>query len=148
VSGRIRTNCQVVIVLVVAGLAFFAQAYSSVSSFSDDDRTHYLIARYSWTHPLLFLDLWGRPHTRCFLRHLLNLASAADVFNILVSLASCYVAFEIARTLGPGNAWLAAAFTALQPLFVLLSDGLTEPLFSLVLGASVLLYLREDFRAS
>ena len=124
-------------VLVLASCGFVTLAYLSPDSFSDDDRSHYLMSHYSWRHPELFLDLWGRPAYTLLASPFSQFGlRAAGSFNILVSLLSCYVAFQIAHTLGLSRPWLAAALTAVQPFFVLLSFGsLTEPLFSLLLAA-------------
>ncbi len=140
-------NWPVVAVLLMVFCAFASLAYFFDGSISDDDRAHYLIARYSWSYPELLLDLWGRPAYTLLSSPFAQFGiRAAGVFNVLVSLASCYVAFAIAQALGLTRPWLAAAFTAVQPLFVLLSVGtLTEPLFSLLLAASVLFYLRDNF---
>jgi hypothetical protein len=141
------TDWAVALVLTLAFLAFSAYAYFNWGAFSDDDLSHYMLARYSWVHPRLFVNMWGRPAYTFLASPFAQFGfQTVRLFNILISVLSCYLAYQIARTLGISRPWLAAAFTAVQPLFLLLSGGaLTEPLFSALLAASVLFYLRDEF---
>ena len=48
---------------VIAALFLYWVLYALKSSelYSDDDVSHFLMARYAPWHPKLFLDIWGRP---------------------------------------------------------------------------------------
>ncbi len=136
--------------LLLACVGFLGLGFYSEGIFSDDDIGHYLLAHYSWRHPDLLLDLWGRPAYTLLSSPFAQFGiRAAGAFNVLVSVLGCYLAFEIARTLGVARPWLAAALTALQPYLLQLSFGtLTEPLFATVLAGAALLYIRRQFAAS
>lgn len=116
----------------------------------DDDVSHYLAARYSWTHPELLVDVWARPAYTVLASPLAQLGwPATRWLNVALSLLACFLAFRLAGYLGIEEPWLAAAFTAIQPLFFQLSYGtLTEPVFAVLLAAATLLYYEKRFAAS
>lgn len=100
-----------------------------------DSVCHYLIARYSWKHPELFLDHWGKPvYTMLFSIPAQMGFKAVKVANIMVTVLACYFAFKIAENLQMKNIiWLVPFyFLAPETIEVTLS-GLTEPLFALTL---------------
>ncbi|HEY2931123.1 MAG TPA: hypothetical protein VGK99_05205 [Acidobacteriota bacterium] len=143
-------NLPLALVLAVFLILSAFYASQSQSVFSEDDVSHYLKARYVWSHFYLLSDIWGRPAYTILSSPLAYFGmGAARWFNILVSLLACYMAAEIARVSGISRPWLAAAFTAVQPLFLQLSYGtLTEPLFGLLLAGGALLYMRGKFLSS
>ena len=110
-----------------------------------DDLTHYLLAKYSWAHPELFLEIWGRPAYTLLSSPFAQFGiRAAGFFNLLISVICCCLAFQLARVMGVHRPWLAVVFTIVQPSFLELSAGtLTEPLFSAILAGAILFYLYD-----
>ncbi len=112
---------------------------------SGDSIQHYLIAHYAFDHPELFLDHWGKPFFT-----LLSAPFAAFgftgivVFNILCASLTAYFAWRIASKMGMALPALALFFVFFSPIYyVTLISGLTEPLFGLMLVASIYLILQE-----
>lgn len=117
---------------------------------SGDSYQHYLMARYSFQHPELLLDLWGKP-----VFTLLSAPFAAtgflgiNIFNILCGLLTAWLGYLIAQRLGLRLSWLAVFFTLFAPIyFICLFSGLTEPLFGLILIASIYLAISGKYEWS
>src|SRR5262245_38089239 len=76
-----------VLVLLIA-YAVFALASSGV--YFDDDLQHFLISHYSWRHPHLLLDLWGRPAFTILYAPASALGfTAARLFSALLAAGVC-----------------------------------------------------------
>ena len=105
-----------------------------------DGISHYIISRFSFQHPELFYDLWGKP--------LFTLLSSPfsqfglkgiAIFNITCGMLSALCAFRIAKLIKLKHAWAILFFCIFSPIyFGVLNSGLTEPLFSLLLVFSIL----------
>lgn len=114
---------------------------------SGDSYQHYLMAKYSFQHPELLLDLWGKP-----VFTLLSAPFAAagfigiNIFNILCAVGTSWLGYRIAKKLDLRLPWLAVFFTMFAPIyFICIISGLTEPLFGLILIASVYLFISKRF---
>ncbi len=115
-----------------------------------DNISHYLISRYAFRHPHLFLYAWGRP--------LYTIISApfaqfglpwVKLLNVLLGVMTALVTFRIAGLLKIKQPYLVMIFVCFTPLyFMMMPTALTEILFSFVLVLSVFLYLRSNFIAS
>ena len=138
--------------LWLSGAAVFALlgvyvTYALLSSgvYFDDDIQHYQIARYSWRHPKLLLDYWGRPAFTILYAPAAALGfTAARLFSAFLAAGVCGSAAYLARLYGVRHAWLAALLTGLQP--DLLRQGfstLTELIFALLLCWALIAYRRE-----
>lgn len=109
-----------------------------------DDITHFLFARWAWQWPSYLLDHWGRPGFTVPYFPLAFLGWTADkLLSAALSAAAGYFAFRIAQNAGIRNAWAAALFAWVQPLyFQLAQTTLTETPLAFYLAAAVLLAVR------
>jgi|688.fasta_scaffold10134_4 hypothetical protein len=110
-----------------------------------DGVNHYMIARYAWKHPLLFLDLWGKPLFTVLASPFAQFGHLGVAgFNVLVAAATCWMGIRALRSAG-GVAQLAfPVLLLLAPQYVLMVlAGMTEPLFGLVTVITVLLLVHE-----
>jgi hypothetical protein len=123
-----------------------AAAVRSRGFIESDGATHYLFARYAFSQPIYFVDIWGRPLCTALF------AGPAWVGGLLgVRLTSCVTAIACALVAaaiakGQGYRWpmLALIFTLGQPLLFLHSfSELTELPFALVAGLAFLSYQRR-----
>lgn len=145
-----RGQVELYLVLFAFLCASATCAMMSQGGLFHDDIAHYLAARYAWVHPILLVDVWARPAYTVLASPFAQFGlEAMRWLNVFVSLMACLVSYYLATSLRLREAWPAAAFTAVQPLFFQLSFGtLTEPLFGLLLAAATLFYLRNRFIAS
>jgi len=121
-------------------------AYYSTGTYeSGDSIQHYLIAKYAFRHPELFLHLWGKP----FFTLLASSFAQFGFFGICIFNISCatitgYLVFKIAAQLNMYNSWIAAVIALFTPIYyVTLISGLTEPLFALILTLGIYFYLNN-----
>jgi hypothetical protein len=119
---------------------FLSYGARSTGTYFDDDIAHYLICHFSWRHPQLFLDTWGRPtFTLLYAPAAAFGFSAVKVFSALLAGATCLLGAYLARLYGVRWSWLAAAFIGLQPEFLRQSFScLTELSFAFVLGIALI----------
>jgi hypothetical protein len=116
-----------------------------------DSVMHYFYARYAPQNPLLYLHHWAKPVFTLLASPFAQFGFAGmKLFNGLAGLLSAWFAFCVARKLGLKHNWLAIVFVMFAPAyFVKLFSGYTEPLFGLILIASVYLVLvQKPFQAS
>ncbi len=136
----------------IAALSIFAVlslycAWLSDGFVAADACTHYLFAKYAFSDPVNFVDVWGRP--------LCTLIDAVPAQLGLFAVRTTHVAIAItcalvARTLAHNQSLprpgLALLFTIGAPLFFLFSfSEMTELPFALVLGLAFLCYQREKW---
>mgnify|MGYP001496022319 CR=1 FL=1 len=109
-----------------------------------DDLSHYLYARWAWTWPGYLLDHWGRPGFTVLYFPTAALGwTACRILSGLLSAATGWFAFRIARRMNLRHAWAAVPLVWLQPLyFVLLQTTLTETPLAFYLALAVLLASR------
>jgi len=127
-------------------LGFFAETTFDVG----DGIRHYLIARYSWNHPGLLLDSWGKPFFTLISSPFSQFGFyGATVFNIVCGVLSAYITYVIAKKLNYKNALLVVPFLLFAPIyFPTMNSGLTEPFFGLVFILSILLMVEKKFYAA
>ena len=123
---------------------FFLIGLSLVFLYPDGDQQdagyHFLFARWAWSEPAYFISVWSRP----LFTLLYSLPAqvgypATKIFTLLISLATAWQTFCIARDLGIARAELAVPLLLLQPAFFLLFPStLTEPLFALLFVVALL----------
>lgn len=111
-----------------------------------DSYNHYLISKFSWKHPELLLDQWGKP--------LYNILASpfaqsgflgVEVFNILLLTGSAWMVWLTARTLQLSHAWLGFLVVLLPQESIQNSlSGLTEFLNTFLLA--LFLYLAASKR--
>lgn len=127
-----------------AGLALIFVANGTCDD--GDSIMHYQYARWAPVHHELFFHHWAKP------LYVLMACPWAQfglggikLFNLILSTGAVLLAFAIARHFQIARSPVAAILMALSPgLMVHALSGLTEPLFGVVLGISILLYLRNN----
>ncbi len=115
-----------------------------------DGVNHYMVARYSWKHPELFLDLWGKPLFTLLASPFAQLGHVGvAAFNAVVAAATVWSGVRALRQAG-GGAQLALPFLLLlAPQYVLMvMAGMTEPLFGLVTVVTVMLLVEDRYRTA
>ncbi|MFY0643400.1 MAG: hypothetical protein JXR19_02930 [Bacteroidia bacterium] len=111
-----------------------------------DSYNHYLIAKYSFKHPALLLDYWGKPVYNFIASPFTQFGLAGSVYlNIFCLLGSAYFCFKIAKILGSKIPLLAFFLCLLSPIFLDHTiSSLTEPLNAFLLSWT--LYLMASNR--
>ena len=117
---------------------------------SGDSIQHYLISRYSFKHPELFFNHWGKPFFVLLSSSFAQFGFLGiNIFNILCATLTGLISYKIAKHLQLDKPWLTPVFALFAPIYyVTLITGLTEPLFGLVLMAGIYLVLKQNFTAS
>ena len=112
----------------------------SSGTYQDDDIGHYLLARWSWRHPELLLDVWGRPTWTIMHAPFAPLGlPAARIWSGVLAGAVGFGSALLAKSYGLRWSWLAIPLTGLQPEFVRQGfSTLTELSFALVLCLALL----------
>jgi hypothetical protein len=105
-----------------------------------DGVNHFQIARFSWAHPELFLDHWGKPLFTLFASPFAQLGHwGVALFNACCFAVTCWAADGVLRRAGPLGRWLYAPALLLAPVYgTMVLAGMTEVFF----GMLTLLVLR------
>lgn len=95
-----------------------------------DSYNHYLIAKYSWQHPELFLDQWGKPLYNIIASPFAQLGlTGAVVFNILCLIGCSVLSYLISKDLDFQRPYLVYILVLFSPIFLdNIISSLTEPL--------------------
>ncbi|MFY8020324.1 MAG: hypothetical protein ACOVP1_03970 [Bacteroidia bacterium] len=104
-----------------------------------DSVFHFLMAKYSWIHPHLFFNHWGKPFftipASIFAQFGMNWMK---VFNTLHTFIGILFGYKLALHFQIKNAGLILFFVLLAPLSISVNfSGLTEPMFASVLLSSL-----------
>lgn len=145
-----KSNESKLIFLLLAFLSvlFFLISYLSYATFDRGDGIrHYMMARYSWQHPMMLLDLWAKPLFTFLLSFFAQFGIlGATVFQIVCGLLSSWFCFRIAKKLQIANALLIPVFVFFAPIyFAVVNSGLTEPFFGLTIVCSVFLLTEKKY---
>jgi len=112
-----------------------------------DSITHFQVAKFSWAHPYLLLDQWGKPvFTLCASPFAQWGFKAVVFFNIALILWGAWLSWRIAALLKLDNAWMVPFFALFAP--VVMGNGvsaLTEMSCALFLIIYLYLILRNQF---
>jgi hypothetical protein len=108
-----------------------------------DSGYHYLFARWAGRHPHYLVSVWARPLFTLFYFVPAQFGyAAAKLCTVIISLATAWQTFRLARQIKFDRAELAIPLLFLQPSFFLLSSTvLTETLFALVFVIALRLHL-------
>jgi hypothetical protein len=104
-----------------------------------DSITHYAIAHYSWRHPYLLFDNWGKPVFTILSSPFAQFGwKGITFFNSCTGILACWLIAEIIHKLK----WRVSPYAALLLFFIpnyplALNSGLTEPLYALLLTLTV-----------
>ena len=139
---------QIPLLLVFLGLLFLILASTSEwPSGGEDSFAHFLIAKYAFKHPELFLNNWGKPVFTILSSPFAQFGFfGIKVFNILAAILSSYLVYLTARRLDVRFASLSIIFLIFCPIyFSSVPSGLTEILYGLLLILSIYLFLSRNF---
>ena len=114
-----------------------------------DSGYHFLFARWAHRHPQYFIGVWARPLFTVLYSVPAQFGyAAAKFFTVVISLATAWQAFRLARQIKFDRAELAVPLLFLQPSFFLLSSTvLTETLFALVFVIALRLHISGRIRS-
>jgi hypothetical protein len=122
-------------------------ALRALYPYSNDDATHYLIARGSWTEPISLIDFWGRPAFT-----LLHAVPAhfgyiyCRLLSVLLSVIAALMTFGLARRLKLERAAWVVALVFVQPAFFELSYAtLTETVGAVILVGALWLWAAQRY---
>jgi len=136
------------IILAALGIIYIAHAIYYPSSYEGaDGLRHYLVSRYSWKHPYLFLYLWGKPFFTLISSPFSQFGLIGlKLFNILCALLSCLVVYRMATVNGIRNQALAVFLMGFTPIyFFCTNSGYTELLFGFMLSWAAWRYMVRDY---
>jgi hypothetical protein len=135
------------VIFSVAAVLSYVCWNASATYDSGDGLTHYFISRYSWKHPGLFLDLWGKPFFTLLSSPFSQFGLLGmNVFQIVSGMATSYFCFRIAKKLELNFAWLLPVFICFAPIyFAVINSGLTEIFFGCLLIFSVWMIFEKQF---
>lgn len=138
--GRIALVC--LAYLLLAGFTLFT--FDGTGD-AGDSILHFLIARWAPTHTWAYFDHWGKPFFTFLASPFAQLGfTGIKLFNVLAMTATGLLSMLTAKHLHFRWPFLAGVFLMGMPkVFALTFSGLTEPLFALLLIASVYLLLLE-----
>lgn len=135
-------------ILILTVLYYSYIIFISENTFDyGDGIQHYLIAKYSWKHPELFLDLWGKPIFTLLSSPFAQFGlKGIAFFQLLCALLSTIIAYKILSLFQVKIKFLVPLFIFFSPIyFAVLNSGLTEILFSLTLLTVIYLFIKHKF---
>jgi len=93
-----------------------------------DSYNHYLISRYSWKYPRLFLDQWGKPLYNILASPFANIGFLwVKIFNITLYIGSAWFTWATLKKLGLHLAWIGFILVILPQVSIENTiSGLTE----------------------
>lgn len=137
--------------LFTAGLVMVFLAFlTPVPEGGADNYAHFNIARWAFRYPHLFLDHWGKPVYTILAAPFAQFGFVAvRILNSVLGILTGWYIWKLAGKLNLKNGWFAVVVAVFTPIyFALMSTGMTEIIFSLVLVLSVYLFFCEKYNAS
>ena len=137
--------------LMITGFVFVLLAFlTPVAEGGADKYAHFNIARWAFRYPHLFLDHWGKPVYTIVAAPFAQFGFVAvRILNSVLGLLTGWFVWKLAGKLKLGNGWFAVVVAVFTPIyFALMSTGMTEIVFSLILVLSVFLFFSEKYTAS
>lgn len=115
-----------------------------------DSYNHYLISRYSWKYPHLFLDQWGKPLYNILASPFANIGFiGVKLFNIFLWIGSAWITWATIKKLGLKFAWLGFLLVILPQVSIENTiSGLTEYLNEFLLILFVYLAASKKWNAA
>lgn len=112
-----------------------------------DSISHFLFAKYAANHPENFFDHWAKPIYTILAFPFTKMGFLGiKLFNILMSLVSCYFGYKVLTKLKTKNSEYYAIILFSITLFVNVTlSGLTEPLSAAMLIGSIYLILNKKY---
>lgn len=146
--NKISDKIKLLLLLLGLFFLFFLLSFFASGTFdSGDGIRHYLVSRYSFKHPDLFLYSWGKPFFTLLSSPFSQFGLlGVNVFNIFCALLSSFLCFKIAKLLKLEYPFLVILFLCFTPIyFPTINSGLTEPFFGLILISSIYLMFRNNY---
>ena len=115
-----------------------------------DGIVHYQMARYSWKHPSLLLDLWGKPFFTLVSSPFAQFGlKGMYLFQALNAATISWFLFSIASKLNLAFRWTIPAFVFFAPVyFAVMNSGLVEIFFGVVFMFSFWLVFNKRYYSS
>jgi hypothetical protein len=139
-----------IILTAIILIQFFLLLFNGDSFVGADNLFHFQIARYSFKHPELFLDLSGNPVYSTLLAPFTLIGyNTAKAFNLIVAVLTLAISAKLSDKLFKGSSNYTIILTAFSPVyFLLMITCHSEVLFSLLTIAAVYLFYRNKFISS
>jgi hypothetical protein len=141
----------IVALTTLSFMFMMVQVFNTETAFGGaDSYQHFLISKYAFAHPDLFIHHWGKP-VFTLLSSVFSQAGFAGmkVFQILVILGTGLCATRILKQLNYRLSPIAVPLVLFTPIFFQCAfSGLTEPLFALILLGSIALFMSKRFRTA
>lgn len=145
-SKKIIENQAIGIPLLAFFIGLFIAFTTNGTADNGDSVQHFLISKFSWEHPALFLDHWGKPLFTLLSSPFSQFGiTGMKIFNLLVFCSTLFLTGKIAQNLQLSPFIAQIAFWACPYVFPQVFGGLTEHLFAFWLMASLLAYERKHF---
>lgn len=135
----------VIFALLLSWLLYWAP--QSIGVFGGNDNfAHWVLARYAWQYPELFLRMWGRPvYTFFFSFSAYGGIQGLKVMNTLLFGLTALLTADTAKLMGFKNTvWLAILTLSVPLMFEMSVSGMTEIPMALVVIGSLNLYYRQN----
>ncbi len=137
---------RLVVLLICAFYVWMVWA-SPATSDSGDGIRHYAISKYSWKHPELFLDHWGKPVFTFISSPFSQLGMIGmNIFNIICFAITGLLCYSIAKRFSLSYPTAVVIFLAFAVVYIpTINSGLTEPLFGLMLTGTAYLFISRKY---
>ena len=144
-APKVSDYVAIMLIMLLALPVLYFSVFVPFETDTGDSVMHYFFARYAFQNPMLYFDHWAKPFFTLLASPFAQFGfSGMKLFNGLAGLLSAWFAYSIAKKLDLKPAWLAIVFVLFAPAyFVKLFSGYTEPLFGLMLIASVYFVLMQ-----
>jgi len=145
---NIKPHLLFIILIIISGsIMTYFSIYNEIAEGGLDNYWHYFFSKYAPQYPDFFLHHWGKP---VFILLSTSFAQfgfiGIKVFNILCGLIATIYCYKILILLKIPFKWTILPLLIFSPLyFIVLQSALTEPLFSLILIATIYFYFTEKF---
>jgi len=134
--------------LIISGLVLLIVAFTTeIPEGRADNYAHFNIARWAFRYPHLFLDHWGKPVFTILSAPFAQFGFVAvRIFNTICGLLTAWYAYKLAGLFHLKFSWFATVVVIFTPIyFLMMSTGMTEVIFSLILVVSVYLFFKEKY---
>ncbi|MCX8079838.1 MAG: hypothetical protein N3F09_01230 [Bacteroidia bacterium] len=123
----------------------FELFFFKTTSDTGDGIQHFLMAKYAFRHPELYLDLWGKPVFTLLATPFAQFGlKGMYFFNFLCFAITSFLLFRMLEHYA--YSWLLPLIIFFSPIyFNVLNSGLTEILFSLFMVLGIYLFYEEKF---
>jgi len=146
-SGDLKKHVFYIILTAIILILVFLLLFNGDNYVGADNMYHFQVARYSFTHPRLLMDLSGNPvYTTLLAPFTLLGYNAAKAFNLLVAIFTLVLTAKLSDKIFKGSSNYAIILIAFSPVyFFLMINCQPEVLFSFFSVVAVYLFFRNKF---